>query len=144
MYQPISLMSPATLVMIPAMILFFVGLSVTWIGSKRKDKSHMFTGAFCLILCGITLFSFAADSFEQSSERRDAMTSNILTKYNEKYGNPIYLTDVEYAGPVYLQDRHKFKLTYIDGSTSKVKFSFDNQTGEPQCSCNLKQPKDLQ
>jgi hypothetical protein len=92
------------------------------------------------------LFPVAGIAFEKEGANHAAMSSNILTKYNDKYNSiPFpYLKNVEYAGKggKYESGRY-FNLTYGDGSAAKVKFFFSDKTGEPRCFCDLKQPKNF-
>lgn len=137
MYQPISAMDPSGLVIVPAAILIFFGVAILWIGVKKKEKANLISGIVCLILCAITVFGFGPSAFEQSSQRQQAMTNNILTKYNAKYDTEPYLNDVKYDGPVGRGDGHYFNLTYADGSTSRTKFLFSTKTGEPKVYCSI-------
>lgn len=95
----------------------------------------------------LALIPVVGIAFEKDNANKAAMSSNILTKYNDKFAKTVspYLKDVEYSGSggKYENGRY-FKLTYGDDSTARIKFFFSDKTGEPRCFCDtLKLPKDF-
>jgi hypothetical protein len=136
--------------MLPMMILLCVGIAYTWEGFKKKSKKSFIVSIIGFVLM-FALFPFNEAAFEQENKKHDAMVSNILTKYNrealevEGWDFP-HLRDVEYVGK---GGKHEsgtyFNLTYGDKSTAKVKFYFNDKTGEPRprCTCDVKQNSDL-
>lgn len=145
-------MDPNTSIIAPALILLFIGVVILGIGLKKREKSNLIAGIICLALSSIIVFGFGPAASEQSSKRHQAMENNILLKYNALYGNPIYLIDAKYDGPVGKGNGNYFNLTYSDNSTTRIKFVFSTKTGEPKsyCSvgqsaskCDMKHPSDL-